>query len=90
MVIHHPMISDVIAIGALGVVSFGAAVISEATKVPLGGAISVGCSVAGFAWWMSGRFQKLDDSIESLQTRLDSLPCESRNPKAEKCVDKSK
>lgn len=44
-------------------------------------AVGVCVSVAGMTWWLSSRFQKIDDRLTSIETRLTSLPCDKKECK---------
>lgn len=90
MVTHHPMVHNVIASGAVGLVSFIGSVMTDSTHVPLGSAVAVGVFACTLTYWLSGRLQRIDDRIEageernrqafeSLNKRLDSLPCDVRD-----------
>ena len=49
-------------------------VISGETVIPLHEAVSVMAIIIPVIWWFSRKFQKIDDSLEAINKRLDGLP----------------
>jgi hypothetical protein len=61
-----------------GAILFAEVVITGSTQVNLKEAFGVGAVVVGLVWWMGKKFTRLEDSIENIEKRLDSLPCDKK------------
>lgn len=67
------------AIGGVGGVMFilAEAVITGKSSVELQDALAVGLFVGGIVWWMSKKFQRIDDTLAQMKDELASRPCQA-------------
>jgi L-cysteine desulfidase len=64
-----------------GAIIFAEVVLTGATQVNLKEAFGVGAVVVGLVWWMGKKFTRIEDSIENIENRLKSLPCDKKGCK---------
>ena len=64
--------------GTTAAIIFAEVIITGATQVNLKEAFGVGAVVVGLVWWMGKKFQRLEDKIENIEDRLQSLPCDKQ------------
>lgn len=45
------------------------------TQIPIESAVGIAVFACGLIWWIGRKFQSIDDKLDSMQKRLDTLPC---------------
>ena len=53
----------------------GEVIISGGTQLGIRDAITIGVFCCGVVMWMSRKFQRIDDRLESVEKSIEELPC---------------
>jgi hypothetical protein len=51
-------------------------ILTSDAAIPLKDALGLLAFVAGLVWWLSRRFQNIDDRLKTIERNLDNRPCQ--------------